>query len=121
LPGYFLDAYAMLEILKANKAYDAYLDDDLATSILHRYEVHYHLLHELGPEEAAQGVAAFRPMEVAIEEDDMLEASAFRLEHRRARLSYADALGYAMARRRGSRFLTGDEAFRTLRGVEFVK
>jgi predicted nucleic acid-binding protein len=121
VPGYFLDAYAMMEILRANPAYGAYLDDDLGTSILHRYEVHFHLLRELGREEADAGIAAFRPMQVDIEEEDVLEASAFRLRQRRSKLSFADALGYAMARRRDLRFLTGDEAFRAVPRVEFVK
>lgn len=119
--GFFLDAYAMMEILRASKAYDAYLDEDLATSLLHRYEVHYHLLKELDAEEAAEGFATFRPLQVEIDEDDVVQASGFRLERRSSGISFADALGYAMAERRSLRFLTGDKAFRGLRNVEFVR
>jgi len=40
---------------------------------------------------------------------------------RKVNLSYADALGYEVAQRMGTKLLTGDEAFKGLENVEFVK
>jgi len=46
-----------------------------------------------------------------------------RLELRKKKLdlSYADAIGYAVSLRLMLMFLTGDEAFKNLENVEFVK
>ena len=40
---------------------------------------------------------------------------------RKVSLSYADGLGYEVAQRMEIKFLTGDEAFKGLENVEFVK
>ena len=36
-------------------------------------------------------------------------------------MSYTDVVGYTLSRSLGFKFLTGDEAFRNLENVEFVK
>ena len=43
------------------------------------------------------------------------------LRKRRLDLSYADALGYAVSLRLRLKFLTGDDAFKNLDNVEFVR
>jgi hypothetical protein len=40
---------------------------------------------------------------------------------RKVDFSYADAIGYAMSGRLRLRYLTGDDAFKGLPNVEFVK
>ena len=56
-------------------------------------------------------------------DEDLFEAAVFREKQRgrRRKLSYVDALGYVIARRLSLRFLTGDDAFRGLPNVLFVK
>jgi len=56
-------------------------------------------------------------------DEDLFKAAVFREAQRRRRrlLSYVDALGYVLARRLSLRFLTGDDAFRGLPNVLFVK
>jgi len=46
-------------------------------------------------------------------------AAVFRMKHRH--LSYVDCLGYLMAMEMDIPFLTGDDAFRDLENVEFMK
>jgi predicted nucleic acid-binding protein len=43
------------------------------------------------------------------------------LRKRKVDLSYADAIGYAVSLRLKLKFLTGDEAFKNLENVAFVK
>ena len=43
------------------------------------------------------------------------------LKNKGLNISYVDAVGYQVARERKIKFLTGDEAFRDLPDVEFVK
>lgn len=118
---YFLDTNAMIEIERGNRAYRPYLSRAHATSVLHLYEMAYAVHRDRGEERARRAVSDFRPFCVGVEDEDMIAASAFRLSQRRRRYSYADALGYQMAVRRGMRFLTGDRAFKGLKRVEFVR
>ena len=41
--------------------------------------------------------------------------------NKRLDISYANALGYYLARQMGMKFLTGDKAFKTLEHVEFIR
>jgi len=121
LPGFFLDTFAMVEILEGNANYEEYLDEALATGWLQLYELHFVKLRSSEAETARKAIGTFRPFRLQVEEDDIVAASRFKLQHRRRKLSYADALGHQMAARRGMRFLTGDRAFRDIDGVEFVR
>jgi len=58
---------------------------------------------------------------VKIEPNIVKEAAAFRLENIKKKFSYLDCLGYVTARSLKVKFLTGDEGFRDISGVEFVK
>ena len=58
---------------------------------------------------------------IDIKDIDIIEACKFRFLHRAKKLSYADCIGYALAKRNGLKFLTGDRRFEGLENVEFVK
>ena len=44
-----------------------------------------------------------------------------KLKHRKKKISYVDALGYKLALENNALFLTGDNAFKDVSHVEFVK
>jgi len=56
-------------------------------------------------------------------DEDVKDGMKRRLELRKKKLelSYADAIGYAVSLRLMLMFLTGDDAFKNLEKVEFVK
>jgi len=121
---FFLDSYAILEYLSGNKKFAPYVDrGDWATSILNLVEVYYAGLRDQSEEYAERAYLAFRPGMIEIDDRDVKAgmATRLRLRARNLKLSYADALGYEMARRIGARFLTGDRVFSGLPDVEFVK
>ncbi len=94
------------------------------TSILNLYEVHYAQISRGVPdEEARDNLAPFEGGALAPEWAALREASIFRLEMRQRGLScsYVDAAGFVLARRAGLPFLTGDAAFESVEGVEFLK
>src|SRR2546421_617785 len=76
-------------------------------------------LRDRGEAEARRHFDRFRSIAVEPEDEWLFEAMA--LKARRPKLSYADTIGYTIARRLGARFLTGDEAFRRLPDVEFCR
>ncbi len=48
-------------------------------------------------------------------------AMKFKLENKKEKLSYVDCIGYALSKELGINFLTGDQKFEGIEGVEFVK
>lgn len=118
---YFLDTYALIEIIRGNKAYVKYLDDKLFTSILNLYELYYNLLKSYTEEEAKKFYDIFSDFLITINDNHIFCASQFKLQRIKSEISCADALGYAIAKTESMKFLTGDKEFRTLDNVEFVR
>ena len=56
-----------------------------------------------------------------IKDSIIKEANEFKAKNRKLKLSYVDCIGYVLARSFGVKFLTGDEGFRNIENVEFVK
>jgi predicted nucleic acid-binding protein len=122
---YYLDTYAILEYLAGNKSYKRFFQDagGLATSLLNLIELYYILLKEDGEATSDRAHLAFSRFQTGITDEDVKEGMKFRLRLKAQGRSpsYADAIGYQVAARIGAKYLTGDEAFRTLPNVEFVK
>ena len=119
--NYFLDTYALFEIVEGNPNYKTFTKGHLATTRMNLLELHYGLLLRKGKVTANYWFSYFRPLCISFSDVTLQEASAFRLVHKKANVSFIDALGYAIARRRGAKFLTGDQAFKDLPNVEFVR
>ena len=116
---FFLDTYALIEIIRGNPAYKKFEGEELFTSILNLYELHYILLKSGKIEEAKAYFFSFRGFLIEIKDDHIFSASAFKLQNKTA--SYADCLGYSIALLSSMKFLTGDRLFEGLENVEFVK
>ncbi len=86
-------------------------------------EVYYAVLRDYGEAAAEKAYSATAKYTVELRDDDLKKGMKKRLELRRKKvdLSYADALGYTVSLRLRLRFLTGDERFKDLENVEFVK
>jgi predicted nucleic acid-binding protein len=124
--GFFLDAYAMVEYLRGNKRFAGLVASEArrATSVMNLVELYYLVLREHGSEEEADGaLAAFGQFESQVTAEDIRNGMKMRLSARARKtgFSYADAIGYAMSSRLGMKYLTGDDAFKSLPNVEFVK
>ena len=118
---FFLDTYAMIEIVRGNKDYDKYLSCELITSIAHLYEFYYDLIKTFPAEEAKQFYFKFMMFALPIKNEHVLGAAQFKWLHHKKRISYADALGYTIAMQENMKFLTGDKEFKSMENVEFVR
>lgn len=58
---------------------------------------------------------------VPISNSMIIEAMDFRKQHYKQNLSYADCIGYTIARKMKIPFLTGDNQFKDMENVKFVK
>ena len=118
---FFLDTYAMIEIVRGNKDYDKYLSYELITSIVHLYEFYYDLIKTYTAEEAKQFYFKFMMYIIPVRNENIFEAAQFKWLHHKRGISYADALGYTIATQEHMKFLTGDKEFKDMENVEFVK
>lgn len=111
----------MIEITKANPSYEKYLTEDLTTCALNLYEFFYSCLKDYGEEKAKELFSVFQSVSTTISNEDIFLAAKVKRKYAKNKISYADALGYAMAIQRNMKFLTGDKEFENLEQVEFVK
>ena len=118
---FFLDTYALMEIIKGNINYKKYLDEELYTSILNLYELYYNLLKSYDEETAKEMFYRFYLLLIQIKNEFIFLASKFKLENKNINFSYTDALGYIIAQEGNMNFLTGDKEFKNMKNVEFVK
>lgn len=119
---YFLDTYAMIEIVKGNKAYAKYLDSSFITTKYNLAELHYFLLTRYGIEKADLYIKRFSVYAIDFDIETISKAMVFRKKMRKqSKISYIDCIGYMVALVNNSRFLTGDRIFLELGNVEFVK
>ncbi|MBL7148226.1 MAG: PIN domain-containing protein [Nanoarchaeota archaeon] len=121
MSNYFLDTYALIEIVKGNKNYQKFLDSEIFISIFNLYEFHFSLLRDYNEQTAKKFFNQFKNKVLKIKDEYIFGASKFKLQNRKQKLSYADCLGYMMALNNNMKFLTGDKEFENLKNVEFVK
>jgi predicted nucleic acid-binding protein len=121
---FFYDSYAVLAYVSGREAYKKYFEEhDGGLTKLNLLEIFYRSLEQYGFKAASNILGGFSKYLIDFGLKEIEESMKLRLELKRGGhdLSYADALGYYLARRKGMSFLTGDRAFEGLSGVEYVK
>ncbi len=118
---FFFDTYALIEFIKKNKSYERYFNWKIICTMLNLFEFHQALLREFNKKTADYWINNFDYVLLDITEKDIIEASDFRFKHRANKLSSIDCIGYVVARNNKLKFLTGDEGFKSIENVEYVK
>ncbi len=118
---FFYDTYALIEIHQGNNKYQNYLKGPIVLTTLNLVELMYHFVRLNEREEGERYIQYLSAFVVEIPRHLLWQAMEFKLEHKKDDLSFADCIGYVYARENGMRFLTGDEKFKNMAFVEFVK
>ncbi|MBU0906850.1 MAG: PIN domain-containing protein [Nanoarchaeota archaeon] len=118
---YFFDSYAIIEIIKTNPNYDKFIDQPIVTNALNLAEVHYHLLNTTDKQSTENLIENLEMQFIEITPSLALKAAEFRHAHKKAKVSYADCIGYISAKQNSLLFLTGDKEFESFDNVEFAK
>ncbi len=118
---FFADTYALIEIIKGSAAYEEYTTIPLIITEYNLIELYYHCVHDHSVEIADFYFELFSPFVVPFSHAAISYAMQFKLKHVKEKLSYVDCIGYAVARKLGVKFLTGDQKFETKENVEWVK
>lgn len=118
---YFFDTYALVEIVKGNPAYTNYVGARGHTTLLNLYELYVQILKSHGEEIAKKEFEKFKSILFEAKDAHIFSAASFKLRDKKTHFSYTDALGYAIAKAEGFEFVTGDNEFRNLPNVQFIR
>lgn len=116
---YFFDTYAFFEVIRGNPNYLPYVDAHIITTIFNLAELNYNLKKEKNKKVADEYIEKYKHYSVDVSLEDVKEAMDLKIKHKN--LSIPDAIGYTIARKHNVKFLTGDEGFKNMDDVEFVK
>ena len=119
--SYFFDSYALVEIFKGNENYNIYQDATTITTYFNLYEAYYSLKNQGVKEKLEDFFQIIKKCCISLKFDWIKEATDFRINHKKENMSYVDCLGYIIAKDLNVKFLTGDNQFKDLKNVEFVK
>ena len=117
----FFDTYALIEIYNGSENYRKFQKTRVITSYFHLFELYYILSKEKNEEEFIEFFRYLQNFCIDLKFNWIIEASKFRQKYKKRNLSYADCIGYIIARDLELKFLTGDKEFEDLPNVEFVK
>lgn len=120
--AFYFDTYALVEIAQGSHAYSKYRDGvKILTNKLNLMELAY-FLFRIGKEDKI-GMVFKDYLKYSIEPSTnaIIQAAKLKFLQRKKKLSYIDCLGYIIAEENKVKFLTGDEKFRNMPNVEFVK
>ncbi|MDD9952747.1 MAG: PIN domain-containing protein [Candidatus Woesearchaeota archaeon] len=118
---YFADTYALIEFIEGNKNYEPYAHAQIVTTIMNLAEVYYIFCRDFGKEQAEHYYNLLRRYVIRIPHSAVQIGMQYKLQHKKAHLSYIDCIGYAIAGQENIPFLTGDKQFEGKPGVAFVK
>ena len=106
---------------KGIQAYDKYSQEVVTASLFNAIEVYWVLLRDFGDVVAKVHYSRIRDCSIAVPDDIIFDAMKFRLRHKKKKFSYADSIGYVLAKKNNLVFLTSDKEFRGMENVEFVE
>lgn len=119
---FFFDTYALYEIAIGNKNYNPYTKNvAVVTTRLNLMELFYGLLTKYNKNIADKSYDYFLKYCINISDGIIKNAALFRAANAKKGLSYVDCIGYILAMELNIKFLTGDDAFRNMSNVEFIK
>ncbi len=118
---YFFDTYAVIEILKGNSKYEKYKECRAIISVFNLAELHLHINRIFGEKIADNVLEEYSKCVTNFELDDVKETTRLKIKYAKRKISIPDSMGYVISKRLGIKFLTGDEKFKDLENVEYVK
>ncbi len=119
---FYFDTYALVEIARGNPNYSKYRESvNIMLNKLNLMEYAYFLLRIKKENKIQSLFNEYIKYNIEPSINALIEAVKFKLVQRKNKLSYIDCLGYMIAKENRVKFLTGDEKFRNMDNVEFVK
>ena len=119
---FYFDTYALIEIGNGNPKYEPYREDVMIIlSKLNLLEFSYYLFKEKKENDIKEIFERYLKYDVDYDQETIIKSAEMKLKFLKERLSFIDCIGYFLAKKHNAKFLTGDEKFRNMDNVEFVK
>ncbi len=118
---FFFDTYALYRVYEGSEAYKKYEGCKIVLTKLNLFEIYLVILRNYGDKDAEEFFDNYCNFARDFDENVIKEAAKMKKELNKRDLSMADCIGYAMAKQFGIKFLTGDEQFKDLENVKYVK
>ena len=120
--AFYFDTYALVEIAQGNQNYARYREDiKILTNKVNLMELAY-FLFRIGKEDKIEIVFKdYLKYNIEPSTNALIGAAKLKFLQRKKKLSYTDCLGYLIAKENKVKFLTGDEKFKNMLNVEFIK
>ena len=113
----FLDTYALVMYVEGSLE----AGEEFVTLDMNLAELYYVILRRFNEKTADHFHRIFSAVAVPMPRELIPAAMKLRLEQKGKRFSYADCLGYTYAQVKALPFVTGDVAFKGMRGVKMVR
>ncbi|MBI2672360.1 PIN domain-containing protein [Candidatus Woesearchaeota archaeon] len=117
----FLDTYALVEISNGNPKFTHFLNESFVILDLILAEFYGILLREYNEKTANFWCKKFEIFSYSANLDLLKKAVKYRQENKEKNFSFFDATGYVYAQENNMKFVTGDQAFEDVVGVEYIK
>lgn len=118
---YFFDTYALIEMANGNPSYNKFKEAKGHTTLFNLYELYVQMLKNSGEELAKKAFDNCKKILIEVKDTHIFLAASFKTRDKKTHFSYTDALGYAIAEAEGLMFVTGDNEFRNLPNVQFIR
>ncbi|MFQ5531263.1 MAG: PIN domain-containing protein [Candidatus Nanoarchaeia archaeon] len=118
---FLFDTYALIENIKGSNNYEKYVGSEIVINTFILTELAYWLVRNYGPDKMDYYLDCYKVFVKSIDVAIIKKAMLFRYKNKKKKLSMTDCISYLMAKDLGIKFLTGDNQFRDLENVEFVK
>jgi len=112
----FLDTSTIIEFVAGRVR----LEGEYCTLDLNLAELYYVILRNSSAEDAQKYFEVFSSIACPLTREIIPEAMSWRRLHAKLDFSYADALGYTYALRKGIVFITLDRSFKGMPGVKMI-
>ena len=118
---FFFDTYAFYEIYEGNENYKKYEGCGIVTTKLNLFEIYLTILRYYGENDAEKIFNNYYEFVKDFDEEIIKNAAKLKFKLSQRDLSMTDCIGYELAKQLGIKFLTGDEQFKDMENVEFIK
>ena len=120
--AFYFDTYALVEIAKSNQNYTDYREGiKILTNKFNLMELAYFLFRISKEDKIELVFKDYLKYNIEPSTNALIGAAKLKFLQRKKKLSYIDCLGYMIAKENKVKFLTGDEKFKQMPNVEFVK
>lgn len=116
-----MDTYALMALAQGDPVFAKYFSEDFCVPDTTLAELYWVLLRDFSEATAQQWREKLAAYTAPVDDAMMIEAMRFRFRNKKKDYSFFDAVGYIFAQRKRCPFVTGDEAFRGMENVEFIK